>query len=313
MRTLEQRISWLEAALGTPLPQPTVAADVESEDERTHKFSLRQGDGQEIETVIMGYPGRFTACLSTQAGCALGCVFCATGQMGFVRHLTSGEVLSQIIHVQASLERRGHALRNLVLMGMGEPLHNYESVMRALELACDPRGLAIAPRHVTVNTVGIVPGIVKMAEDRLPYHLGVSLHASSDDERDALLPVNRRWPLDELLDACRFYCRETRRKIFFSWTLIAEVNDHPEQAERLAGLLAGVHAHVNLIRLNETPGYAGREGLLDRAEGFRALLRTHGVPCTIRQKRGIDVAAGCGQLSAPKLVNLRRRLQSFVP
>jgi 23S rRNA (adenine2503-C2)-methyltransferase len=278
----------------------TVAATVDSLDGLTEKVLLRMADGQQVETVIMGYPGRFTACVSTQAGCAMGCVFCATGQMGFARHLGAGEIVEQVVLASGRLGARGATLRNLVLMGMGEPLHNYDEVMRALAIVSDRRGLNIAASRITVNTVGVVAGIRRLAAERQPYHLGVSLHGSTDQERAQLVPVAHRWPLAELIDACRAYTEATGRHVFFGWTLIEGVNDSPAHAARLAGLLAGIPAHVNLIHLNPTRGFAGAAAAPDSARAFRAVVQAAGIPCTIRQRRGIDVGAGCGQLTAAR-------------
>lgn len=290
---------WLTRHLGVDLTIDAlvVVETTSSSDGRTEKFLLRLADGHEIETVIMGYPGRFTACVSTQAGCAMGCVFCATGQMGFARHLRPDEIVGQVVHVSRVLASRGERLRNVVLMGMGEPLHNYDAVMHALEIVSDPRGLAVSAGRITVNTVGIVPAILRMADERRPYCLGVSLHGGTDAERTALVPVGQRWPLDELIAACRTYAAQTDRKIFFAWTLIDGVNDTPAHASRLAMLLEGLPAHVNLIRLNATTGYEGRDTAEAAADLFRATIQSAGIPCTIRQRRGIDVAAGCGQLA----------------
>ncbi len=292
---------WLTANLGRAfgLEGLAIRQHVESSDGRTHKLLLGLHDAQEIETVVMAYPGRHTACLSTQAGCAMGCVFCATGQMGFVRHLTSGEIVAQVVEGQRLLRERGEPpLRNLVMMGMGEPLHNYDEVMQALAIVSDRGGLNIGPNRITVSTVGLVPAILRMAQEAQPYHLAVSLHGMNDEERSALLPVNRRWPLAELLDACRVYIETTGRRIVFGWTLIEGRNDSPEHARRLGRLLSGIHAHVNLIRLNPTQGFDGTTPANAAADAFRDVIRDAGFPCTIRQHRGIDVAAGCGQLRA---------------
>ena len=296
---------WLTAHLGKGrhffLAAPAETADIASTDGFTRKFLLGLHDGQTIETVLMGYPGRHTACVSTQAGCAMGCVFCATGQMGFVRHLEPGEIVAQVRHVQLALRAAGHnGLRNLVLMGMGEPLHNYDAVMTALETITDTRGLNLGPARITISTVGVVPGILRLAAEKRPYHLAVSLHGATEKERSALVPTSRRWPLTELMAACRTYFAQTRRRIFFEWTLIAGANDSPVQAERLATLLADLDAHVNLIPLNPTGGFAGTATPSAAAKVFQRVLRTAGIPSTIRQRRGIDVAAGCGQLRADK-------------
>lgn len=287
---------------------PEATADIASSDGLTRKFLLRLADGQTIETVMMGFKGRHTACLSTQAGCAMGCVFCATGQMGFVRHLRPGEIVAQVRHAQLALMGGGgDGLRNLVLMGMGEPLHNYDAVMTALEVITDRRGLNIGPSKITISTVGVVPGILRMATEQRPYHLAVSLHGATEEERSALVPASRRWPLAELMAACRTYFAQTGRRIFFEWTLIDGTNDSPAQAERLAALLTGLAAHVNLIPLNPTGGFAGTATQSAAAKAFQKTLQAAGIPSTIRQRRGIDVAAGCGQLRADRL---SRRVES---
>lgn len=281
------------------LTRPEQAADTASSDGLTRKFLLRLHDGETIETVLMGYPGRHTACVSSQAGCAMGCVFCATGQGGFTRHLAPGEIVAQVLHAQRALHAAGHAgLRNLVLMGMGEPLHNYDSVMTALEIITDPRGIGLGPRHVTISTVGVVPGILRLAREKRPYHLAVSLHGATEEERGALVPISRRWPLAELIAACRTYGELTGRRIFFEWTLIAGNNDSPASAVRLASLLQGLDAHVNLIPLNLTPGFGGTPAATPAASEFQRVLRETGIPSTVRQRRGLDVDAGCGQLRA---------------
>ena len=295
-------VRWLSAHRAQhTLDVPALAAEIPSADGLTTKYLLRLDDGQEIETVLMAYTGRHTACLSTQAGCAMGCVFCATGQMGFVRHLRAGEIVAQVLHAQRALraaERPG--LRNLVLMGMGEPLHNYDNVMTALEIITDQRGLNIGPGRISISTVGVVPAIRRLAEERRPYNLAVSLHGASEAERAALVPASRRWSLAELIAACRFYGETTGRRIFFEWTLVAGVNDSPATAVRLAGLLRGIDAHVNLIPLNTTGGFGGMPTRDAAVDAFQLVLQESGYPCTVRQRRGIDVAAGCGQLRAAK-------------
>ena len=269
-----------------------------SSDGFTQKFLLRTCDGEQIETVLMGFKGRATACVSTQVGCAMGCVFCATGQMGFTRHLSAGEIVAQVLHVNRILAARGDVLRNIVLMGMGEPLHNYDATMKAVDTLVDHKGLAIAPRHITLSTVGIVPGIYRLADEARPVHLAVSLHGATDAERQALVPPARRWPLDELLEACRYYTSVRGRHIFFEWTLIEGQNDTPEQGHRLGRLLQGMEAHVNLIPLNPTRGFDGQPTRPVAAKQFQAILAEYGLPSTVRQRRGIDIAAGCGQLRA---------------
>ncbi|HWL54765.1 MAG TPA: 23S rRNA (adenine(2503)-C(2))-methyltransferase RlmN [Chthoniobacteraceae bacterium] len=291
---------WVEEQVApVPLPLPGIVADDRSSDGLTRKFLLRLEDGQTVESVLMRYRDRYTACLSTQAGCAMGCVFCATGQAGFVRHLRPEEIVAQFLTLRGELEAAGEgggSLRNIVLMGMGEPLHNYDAVMQALEIITDPRGINLAPRHISISTVGVIPAIRRLAAEGRPYNLAVSLHGASEEERLALVPVSRRWPLGELVDACRAYHRQTGRRILFGWTLIAGVNDAPEHAERLGALLKGIDAHVNLIPLNPTGGYGGATPAREASDRFQAVLHRVGIPSTVRQRRGIDVAAGCGQL-----------------
>jgi 23S rRNA (adenine2503-C2)-methyltransferase len=217
--------------------------------------------------------------------------------------------VAQVLHVQRALRGRGeNGLRNLVLMGMGEPLHNYDAVMTALEIVTDPRGLGLAPSRVTISTVGVAPAILRLADERRPYRLAVSLHDATEAGRAALVPASRRWPLEELLAACRTYGQQTRRRIFFEWTLITDRNDTPAKALELASALTGIDAHVNLIPLNPTQGFAGQAAELAAATAFQRVLRDAAIPSTIRQRRGIDVAAGCGQLRAEKTApNQRRR------
>ena len=273
-----------------------------SGDGYTEKYVLRLADGAEVEAVRMGFPGRFTACLSTQVGCAMGCVFCATGQMGFSRHLTTGEIVAQAHHLERGLRvSHGERLRNIVMMGMGEPLHNFEPVMEALGIITDNRGLNIGPARVAISTVGHVPGILKLARHPKRYSLAVSLHGASDEERGKLIPLNKKWPLAELIDACREYTAIKRARVFFAWTLIGGVNDSTDHAFRLAELLNGIDAHVNLIPLNATEGYAGEAPDETNVRKFQDIIQASGLPSTVRQRRGIDVAAGCGQLKARRL------------
>jgi 23S rRNA (adenine2503-C2)-methyltransferase len=262
----------------------------------TQKYLLRLGDGQMVEAVLMPYRDRYTACISTQVGCAMGCVFCATGQMGFVRQLRAGEIVGQILYLQQAAASERRALRNVVFMGMGEPLHNYDATMTAVDILTDDRGLALAPRHLTVSTVGLAPAIRRLADEERPVNLAVSLHGATDAERRALVPVARRWSLDELIDACRYYVAKRGRRIFFEWTLIAGENDTPEQAHALGRLLQGLDAHVNLIPLNPTGDYGGAPSQRPAIAAFKAILDTYGLPSTVRQRRGLDIDAGCGQL-----------------
>jgi len=275
--------------------------DAVSSDGWTRKYLLRLHDGAEVESVQMGFPGRYTACLSSQVGCAMGCVFCATGQMGFVRQLSAGEMVAQAHHVERELRRtRGGTLRNIVMMGMGEPLHNFAPTMQALDILTDSRGLNIGPARVAISTVGYIPGIQQLARHPKRYSLIVSLHGASDEERAQLIPINKRWPLSDLLAACREYSTIKRARVFFAWTLIAGVNDSNDHAQRLAALLKGMNAQINLIPLNLTAGFEGRAPADQRVRRFQQIIQAAGLPVTVRQRRGIDVAAGCGQLKVKR-------------
>lgn len=263
----------------------------------TVKRLYRLHDGQLIESVLMEYDDdRRTACISTQAGCAMGCVFCATGQMGFMRHLTADEIFEQALYFARDLEARGERLSNIVLMGMGEPFHNYEATVAALRRLMDDLG--IGARHITVSTVGLVPMIDRFADEGLKVRLAISLHAATDQERSALLPVNRRYPLADLMRSVRDYTDKTGRRVSFEWTLIQSENDTPEQAHALGRLLKGLLCHVNVIPLNPTQGFDGDPSAAGRIETFIAILGDYGIPATMRVRRGIDIDAGCGQLKS---------------
>lgn len=297
MEGVPPRIRRELAATGVHVGATTVVREMASADGYTRKYLLRLADGEVIETVLMRFDGRMTACVSTQVGCAMGCVFCATGQTGFRRNLATGEIVAQVQHVAGVLAREGHRLRNVVLMGQGEPLHNYDAVMKAVDILVDQKGVSLAASRITLSTVGLVPGIRRLAEEGRTVSLAVSLHGATDEERRELVPVARRWPLAELMAACREYTARTSGKIFFEWTLIDGRNDSPAQASALASLLAGQKAQVNLIPLNPTTGYEGSPARLAQAKSFQAVLREAGIPSTVRQRRGIDIAAGCGQLA----------------
>lgn len=278
-----------------------VAADTASSDGFTHKYLMALTDEQRIETVLMRFTGRMTACISSQVGCAMGCVFCATGQMGYRRHLTTGEIVAQAVHVARVLGRSSpaHRLRNVVFMGMGEPLHNYDAVMKATDILRDPGGLGLAWDRITVSTVGVVPAIRRLAAEKRPLHLAVSLHAATQEERVALVPLANKWPLEELMDACRNYTETLGRRIFFEWTLIEGRNDSVEQAHAVGRLLKGIQSQVNLIPLNPTAGYDGAPSRSEAAKRFQQVLSgSYGIPSTVRQRRGIDIDAGCGQLAS---------------
>jgi 23S rRNA (adenine2503-C2)-methyltransferase len=276
---------------------------LDSSDGETRKTLFHLPDGHAIEAVLMRYSQRRTLCISTQAGCAMGCVFCATGQMGFRRHLTSGEIVEQVLFYARQLHEEGDHVTNVVVMGMGEPFHNYDATMQAIDRLNDPTGFNFGARRFTVSTVGLVPVIRRFAEEQRQVNLAISLHASDDELRGSMLPVNRRYPIDQLLDACEEYVQKTSRRITFEWALIRDVNDTPEQAQALARLLqrfrrnGSVMCHVNVIPLNPTQKFHGEATTRQRALAFQAELERYGIPCTIRLRRGIDIQAGCGQLA----------------
>ena len=262
----------------------------------TRKDLLRLDDGETIETVLMRYERRRTACISTQVGCSVGCAFCATGQMGLHRNLSSGEIVAQALHFARILQAEDDRLTNVVLMGMGEPLLNYEASVAAIRRLIDPQGFELGQRHVTLSTIGIVPAIGRLAGEGLQITLAISLHAATDRLRSQIVPVNRRYGLDSLFEACFRYVERTGRRISFEWVLIEGLNDGTEQAQALAVRLKGLLAHVNLIPLNPTPDYPGRPPSEERIEAFTSVLDRHHVAYTLRLRRGADIQAGCGQL-----------------
>lgn len=290
---------WLRSQRSALLCNLDLVKEHVSIDGFTRKYLLRLHDSTEVEAVQMGFPGRYTACLSSQVGCAMKCVFCATGQMGFSRNLSSGEIVAQALHIERELrQKQGESLRNIVLMGMGEPLHNFDAVMEALDILTDTRGLNIGPARVSISTVGYIPGIQKLAKHPKRYSLIVSLHGASEEERRQLVPINSRWPLSELLEACREYSSVKQARVFFAWTMIQDVNDSADHAYKLVELIKGMDAQVNLIPLNSTEGFIGQMPADSRVRAFQRIIQQAGLPCTVRQRRGIDVAAGCGQLSS---------------
>lgn len=271
--------------------------NLDSSDGQTRKTLFELSDGHLIETVLMRYDRRRTLCISTQAGCAMGCVFCATGQMGFKRHLTSGETVAQVMYFARLLQAENLNVTNIVLMGMGEPFHNYNNTMAAIDRLNDANGYNFGARRFTVSTVGLVPMIRRFADEKRQVNLAISLHAADDETRVSMLPVNKRWNIDEVLEACRYYVQQTGRRVTFEWALINGVNDTPEVAHKLAARLKGLLCHVNAIPLNPTQGYHGQAASRERAAVFKESLEQAGVPCTIRMRRGIDIQAGCGQLA----------------
>ncbi len=273
-----------------------VVANLKSNDRHTQKVLFQLPDGQYIETVLMTYEKRRTLCISTQAGCAMGCVFCATGQMGFVRHLTVGEIVAQVTCFARQLAEKGEHVTNVVMMGMGEPLHNYDNTLESIDRLTDGTGFNLGARKITISTVGMVPAIRRYADEQRQTPLAISLHSATNAERDDLIPVNRKWPIEEIIEACHYYIMKTGRRLTFEWALIAQENDTIEQAQALGKLLQGMLCHVNLIPLNPTEGFAGKPSSKERVDKFQEVLSKYGVTSTVRVRRGIDIQAGCGQL-----------------
>ncbi len=293
----------LRARLRAELPfhVPEVAAEVTSADGSTRKALLRLRDGVTVETVLMRYPAtehgraRNTVCVSTQAGCAMACVFCATGQQGFVRNLSAGEIVAQVLHFARELAAEGERVTNLVFMGMGEPLANYTQTLRAVRALQHPQQFGLGARHMTLSTVGLVPAIRRLAAEGLQVGLALSLHAPDDGVRRTLVPTTR-FTIAEMLAAAQEWSEATGRRFSVEYVLIDGVNDSVDQARRLAERLRGLRCHVNLIPLNPTANPATRRSRRSRVLAFERALRERGITCTVRVEKGVDIAAGCGQL-----------------
>jgi 23S rRNA (adenine2503-C2)-methyltransferase len=297
---------------GAPELQPGLhlVHESASDDGETVKWlwELDSPGRERVETVLMHYPERTTVCVSSQAGCAMGCTFCATGQLGFERHLTAGEIVEQVVRARATAAASGRRLGNVVFMGMGEPLANLDRVWTAVHVLHDDLG--ISARHLTISTVGVVPGIQRLATADLPVNLAVSLHAATDEVRNELVPLGRRYPLAVLVEACAHYVEATGRRLSLEWALIAGTNDTPRQAEALAGIARTLRAHVNLIPLNPTPGFLATGSSPAAVRAFCDRLVRLGVNATVRRNRGTDIDAACGQLRASMAgspVRLERR------
>ncbi|MEO5966109.1 MAG: 23S rRNA (adenine(2503)-C(2))-methyltransferase RlmN [Candidatus Limnocylindrales bacterium] len=287
----------LRATLAETLPSALVqTAESTSDGGDTIKWLWQLADGARIETVLMHYTDRSTVCVSTQAGCAMACSFCATGQAGYERNLTTGEIVEQLVRAMRRARTDGRRVSNVVFMGMGEPLANYDRMWAAVERMHGDLGLSA--RHLTVSTVGIVPGIRRLAAESLPINLAVSLHAANDALRDELAPINKRYPLAELHAACLDYLAVKNRRLSFEWALIGGVNDRPSDARELAGFARSLRGHINLIPLNPTPGYAVRGPSPERVTAFHQELLALGANATVRRNRGTEIDAACGQLRA---------------
>ena len=275
---------------------PKIEQKLASSADDTVKYLYRLSDGSMIETVRMVYHHGVTACISTQVGCKMGCKFCASAPLGFIRNLRPSEMLGQIYGADAGYPE-DQRISGIVLMGIGEPLDNYDNVMQFLRLISAPEGRNLSLRHVTLSTCGIVPQILRLAEEQLPVTLSVSLHSADDSRRDALMPVNHRWPISELLDACGAYFRKTGRRVTFEYAVIAGENDSPAVAallaKRLRPVFPGQHPHINLIPVNPVAGTGFRAG---HAQRFQKLLEREGINATVRRTLGEDIKAACGQL-----------------
>jgi len=322
MRTLP---AGLRTAVGGSFRLDTVG-DTElrlADSGQTEKALHRLDDGALIESVLMHYPARagsrerHTLCISSQAGCAVGCPFCATGELGFGRDLEVAEIVDQARQAQRRLGADGKRLTNIVFMGMGEPLLNLDRVLESVEALNDPRRFGLGARHITVSTSGVVPGIRRLTALGPQFTLAVSLHAGRDALRDVLVPLNRRWPVAEVVDAARDHGRSTGRRISYEVTMIGGVNDTPEDAQAIVDLLRGDHAHVNLIPMNPVAHTPWQASPMPVIEAFAATLREAGIGTTIRRNRGQEVGAACGQLAAerageppaPAVARRRQRLE----
>jgi len=292
----------LRSALAESFRWSSVVPETEiaSADGETRKALLRLHDGHHVETVLMPHHGaRNSACISTQAGCPMACAFCATGEMGLIRDLTAGEIVDQVRHWQRELREKDDRVSHVVFMGMGEPLHNYGPSMAAVRMLTDPDLFGISPRRVTISTCGVVPKIDALAAEGLPINLAVSLHAADDRTRSAIMPVNRKWGVDDVLDASARYVERTKRRLTFEYILLAGVNDSPEDAERLGSRISArgrtAMYHVNLIPVNPGPG-GFRRPSPERMQRFADILEQRGIAATVRISKGQDIKAGCGQL-----------------
>jgi 23S rRNA (adenine2503-C2)-methyltransferase len=275
-----------------------------SQAQDTDKFLFKMGDGSLVESVKMQYletPGsgagsRLAICISSQVGCAMACSFCASGLAGLQRNLATWEIVDQVVQIQRQVQPLGQRVANVVYMGIGEPFHNYDNVLRSVRIINCGEGLGIGMRHLTISTSGLVPQIRQLAAERLPIRLAISLHATGDELRNQIMPVNRKWPIAELLEACREYQQATERRITFEYVLLEDVNDSLAEAEELGKMLRGLHVLVNLIPWNPVEGASYQRSRPGRIRAFQERVEAHGPKCTVRQEKGADIDAACGQL-----------------
>ena len=267
----------------------------------TEKYLFSLKDGALIESVLMIFDYGYSACISSQVGCNMGCSFCASGLLKKQRDLTTGEIVSQVLMIQKYLDEKDIRLGNIVVMGTGEPFDNYENVMNALSIINDPFGIEIGARHISVSTCGLVPMIKRFADEKLQYNLAISLHAPNDELRDSLMPINKAYPLEKLIDSLKYYSEINNRRITFEYLLLKDINDKPEHVKQLKQLLKGLNAYINLIPYNTVQEKDFRSSSDEDALRFYDLLKKENIAVTLRQKRGVDIDAACGQLRANKL------------
>ena len=275
-----------------------IVEKLESKIDDTVKYLLRLPDGNVVESVLMKYKHGYSVCVSSQVGCRMGCRFCASTGIGFVRNLTAGEILAEVLTIQKDL---GERISNIVMMGIGEPFDNYDNVLKFLRLVNDKNGLNVGSRHISISTCGIVPKILDFAKKNLQVTLSVSLHSADDRVRESMMPINKKYKIKELIDACKEYINMTNRRLTFEYALVREVNDSDEDAIDLVRLVKGMMCHINLIPVNEHEGSSYRKSYDERVERFKNILLKKGVNATVRRELGSDIKAACGQLRRSKL------------
>lgn len=289
-KSLQQKMTQVAPFSRLHAVQTQVAAD------STTKLLLRLVDGNQVETVLLPHPYGYSVCVSSQVGCNMGCHFCASGILGRKRNLTAGELFDQVGYAQRVLESRGSHVSRVDLMGIGEPMDNYDAMVKFIRLLHEPQGLGLSYRHVTVSTSGLVPAIYRLADEGMPVTLAVSLHAPNDALRLSLMPINKAYPLEKLLPACRYYSETTGRRVTFEYLMLDGINDSPLVADQLVELLSGFPCHVNLIPWNPVDEHPFQPSPMNRVRRFLQIVQEHGISCTIRKELGQEIDAACGQL-----------------
>jgi 23S rRNA (adenine2503-C2)-methyltransferase len=275
--------------------------DMQESRDGTRKFLFEMHDGCLVESVMMIFDYGYSACLSSQVGCNMGCSFCASGLLKKQRDLSAGEIVLQALQIQKEMDKNGLRLGNIVVMGTGEPFDNYDNVMKALSIINDPYGLEIGSRHISISTCGVVPGIRRFAKENLQYNLAISLHAPNNELRDSLMPINRAYPLEVLFDALKEYAETNKRRLTFEYLLLKGVNDSPKEVKEIRELLKGLNAYINLIPYNKVSEKDFETSSEENALRFYDMLKKANVAVTLRQKKGDDIDAACGQLRANHL------------